>query len=918
MEIRSVHLVNFKVHAEGTFAFQSGTNAICGENGAGKTSILEAIAWVLFDYSDYTRGELIRNGAKSAQVTVSFSSQADGRVYDVQRSTSSTSSKGYRIYDPQLDLTLDLRKLEDIQQWLRHHLGVAAQTDLSRLFAETIGIPQGTFTADFLKRPADRKKMFDPILRVEEYKQVYDQTRDLESHARQQVTALEKKLADLDLRLADWPELKQQAAELGQTIRQDEQQLQKRLKEIDQTQVELDRLTAEAQQLQHLDQQIRRLEPELASKTEAARSLEQSWQSAQEAVTICRGLREDHAAYEQAQQTLQQIAEQRKQRQILLQKREQHQQQLREREVVLLQLQGQLTALATAQADLTQWQAKLPQQEHIEQSLSQLQQTLHGLAPLRAQGQGLQRQVAQKQTQWQTLLAEIETLQGIGEQVKALPLLRQEQQALQVHISQLQAATALHGELQPIVEKAQGFRDRHQKQVLAAQRILQQNTLMPDLQIVQQALDAGVQVNTSTLDALQALQQNLTDETAIATLEDQLAQLQVQLAQIQVLQQQWGQLPLRQQQATQLQEELVQLQQQQADCDRQLAQEVPLRKQLAHWEAELQALNDPRGHLRVLQQQLQQQGKLQSQLQQHQRNIQMVQQEMAKVEEALLDFAEIETQAEVQQTLLNMHQASYQQYLRHRNEANAFKERDIRRRSLRAELGTLQETLAQLQQQWQVAQQAHDAEQLKQCTLHISDLQRQQNQLQGGLAPKKEQLTYLEEQLQQRQLLAEQKERDRQEVQQKQQVLQFVMDARSIYNQSGPRITQYYLTEISHEADRLFRELLNRPDVMLQWTEDYDIQVQERGYWRSFKSLSGGEQMCAALAVRLALLKVLADINIAFFDEPTTNMDQQRRQQLAEAIGNLKSLQQLIVISHDDTFESVTDHLIRVERQGDR
>jgi DNA repair protein SbcC/Rad50 len=65
-------------------------------------------------------------------------------------------------------------------------------------------------------------------------------------------------------------------------------------------------------------------------------------------------------------------------------------------------------------------------------------------------------------------------------------------------------------------------------------------------------------------------------------------------------------------------------------------------------------------------------------------------------------------------------------------------------------------------------------------------------------------------------------------------------------------------------------------------------------------------------------LKVLADINIAFFDEPTTNMDQQRRQQLAEAIGNLKSLQQLIVISHDDTFESVTDHLIRVERQGDR
>jgi DNA repair protein SbcC/Rad50 len=78
--------------------------------------------------------------------------------------------------------------------------------------------------------------------------------------------------------------------------------------------------------------------------------------------------------------------------------------------------------------------------------------------------------------------------------------------------------------------------------------------------------------------------------------------------------------------------------------------------------------------------------------------------------------------------------------------------------------------------------------------------------------------------------------------------------------------------------------------------------------------LSGGEQMCAALAVRLALLRVLADVDIAFFDEPTTNMDQVRRQQLAEAISNLKAFRQLIVISHDDTFENVTEHIIRIER----
>ncbi|MGA1624955.1 MAG: SbcC/MukB-like Walker B domain-containing protein, partial [Prochlorothrix sp.] len=135
-------------------------------------------------------------------------------------------------------------------------------------------------------------------------------------------------------------------------------------------------------------------------------------------------------------------------------------------------------------------------------------------------------------------------------------------------------------------------------------------------------------------------------------------------------------------------------------------------------------------------------------------------------------------------------------------------------------------------------------------------------------------------------------------------------------NQSGPRITGFYLDEIRREGDRLFRELMNRQGVALTWTDDYEIQVQEDKTWRSFRTLSGGEQMAAALAVRLALLKVLAELDIAFFDEPTTNMDRDRREQLAEVLGNLRTFQQLFIISHDDTFENLTENVIRVDRAG--
>ena len=72
--------------------------------------------------------------------------------------------------------------------------------------------------------------------------------------------------------------------------------------------------------------------------------------------------------------------------------------------------------------------------------------------------------------------------------------------------------------------------------------------------------------------------------------------------------------------------------------------------------------------------------------------------------------------------------------------------------------------------------------------------------------------------------------------------------------------------------------------------------------------------MAAALAVRLALLKEISNIDIAFFDEPTVNLDAQRRESLAEQIMNIRGFSQIFVISHDDTFEQGIDNVIRIEK----
>ena len=135
---------------------------------------------------------------------------------------------------------------------------------------------------------------------------------------------------------------------------------------------------------------------------------------------------------------------------------------------------------------------------------------------------------------------------------------------------------------------------------------------------------------------------------------------------------------------------------------------------------------------------------------------------------------------------------------------------------------------------------------------------------------------------------------------------------RDTLKEAAPRVARNYVYHVSLEANMMFREITGNAELTLKWGEDYAIMLEEDGFERPFQSLSGGEQMAAALSVRLALLKQLTDIRIAFFDEPTTNMDAERRENLAMQISRITHFDQLFVISHDETFDSYVDNVVAV------
>ena len=144
--------------------------------------------------------------------------------------------------------------------------------------------------------------------------------------------------------------------------------------------------------------------------------------------------------------------------------------------------------------------------------------------------------------------------------------------------------------------------------------------------------------------------------------------------------------------------------------------------------------------------------------------------------------------------------------------------------------------------------------------------------------------------------------------------MRFVDLSRNTIKSAGPEIVQLYIELISREATKMYCEIAGDRRLEIRWTADYDIIMIEDGRERSFKQLSGGEQMSAALAVRLAILKILTNSDVVFLDEPTQNMDERRRNNLAQEITKIKDFRQMVVISHDDTFNANLENVIEIEK----
>jgi DNA repair protein SbcC/Rad50 len=182
MIIESLRLVNIKSFEDETLRFGRGITVIAGDNGAGKTTVVEAVGLALFGAwpQRFREGNaqtgFLRRGTDSGRIDVVVTAPR-GRFTVVCTLTQpkKRGAKPVIKFDRTLlgpdgaEIAASPGRTEEFAEDMRALVLGDARIDDERLFRDIIGTEQGTFDAPFTQPEQERRRLFEKILGIEDF-----------------------------------------------------------------------------------------------------------------------------------------------------------------------------------------------------------------------------------------------------------------------------------------------------------------------------------------------------------------------------------------------------------------------------------------------------------------------------------------------------------------------------------------------------------------------------------------------------------------------------------------------------------------------------------------------------------------------------------------------------------------------------
>ncbi|GAP98609.1 AAA family ATPase [Leptolyngbya sp. NIES-2104] len=444
-------LRHFLSYREATLDFQGlHTACVCGANGAGKSSLLEAISWVLWGESRVSSDDdVIHMGAKEAQVEFIF--QMHQQTYRVLRTRQRGQgvSLEFQIMQGNGFRSLTAKGIRSTQQLILTHLKLDYET-----FVNSAYLRQGRADEFMLKRPADRKQILADLLKLHQYDELSEQAKDKSRQFKGQVELLERNLESIREQLQQRDAIAQERTELETVLEQmqaqqsaNQHQLQQFQAVQHQRQTWQQQLSWQQQQQRNLNQDCQRLQKERSQTDEQRQTLEyllqqeskiiagyQHWKALQAQEELFSAKFQSHqVAQSQRQQFEQQYSE----------KLQHLQNQLQKVQAQEITLQEQLQELQKALSKEADVESAIEQLNTARQELQRLEQLQLQASPLLQRKQQIQQKLDRSFTRLSARLEELRTsARQLQTQQQRQPVLQKAAIEVAVKIDELEKLRA--------------------------------------------------------------------------------------------------------------------------------------------------------------------------------------------------------------------------------------------------------------------------------------------------------------------------------------------------------------------------------------------------------------------------------------------------------------------------------------------
>jgi len=479
-------LKNFLSYREATLNFEGlHTACICGANGAGKSSLLEAIAWAIWGESRATsEDDVIHLGAAEALVDFTFihNQQTYRILRSRQRSQSTTLEFQVAVNAAQASTPLQFRSLtakgvRATQQLILDHLRLDYET-----FVNSAYLRQGRADEFMLKRPNERKQILADLLKLTQYDELAERAKDQSRQLKGQIELLERNLDQIQTHLQQQDTIAQQRSHLETTLAQtqqqqtlDTEQLQTLQATQHQRQIWQQQLSWQQQQQRVLEQDCQRLQQELTAAQHQHQELA-AW--LQQEAAIAAG----YAQFQLLQAQEAQLSARFKTHQLAQTQRQHYIQQQAEKAATLQQslqhLQVQLDTLHQQEEEIQHTLRKTATVEEALKSLQQARSHLGKLDQLQLQAAPLLQRRQQIQTQLERnqarLTARLDELLASSRQLQ-----RQQDRQPELQVAVLEVS-----------DRIQTLEQRRAYQHQVREKGLERRSFMERLQIEQRNYEA--------------------------------------------------------------------------------------------------------------------------------------------------------------------------------------------------------------------------------------------------------------------------------------------------------------------------------------------------------------------------------------------------------------------------------------------